>query len=215
MKAQVRPAGESSLRCGSIKPLQIAKQARSAPRSDRKGDLSLDLLPCDWSQSFAAWRAEVEPLLQEARYGEAFRTYPWVTFAEAPLVIPSKPLRDISLAVISSGGVVIPGQPPFDEASPYGDASFRWIPSSRPLQSWQVHHSHYDPTAARQDYNSVFPLDVVRQLADEGAIGRAAPRHVSFMGYQPDPQLFLETSAHEIAAQFQADGVDAVLLVPV
>ncbi|MDA8344900.1 MAG: glycine/sarcosine/betaine reductase selenoprotein B family protein [Thermaerobacter sp.] len=172
-------------------------------------------MPSDWSQSFAAWRTEVEPLLQEARYCEAFRTYPWITFTEAPLSIPSKPLRNMAIAVISSGGVVIPGQPPFDEASPYGDSSFRWIASSGPLQSWHVHHSHYDTTAARQDYNSVFPLDVVRQLADEGAIGRVAPRHVSFMGYQPDPQPFLETSAPEIAAQLQADGVDAVLLVPV
>lgn len=69
------------------------------------------------------------------------------------------------------------------------------------------------PWGGRQ--NCVFPLDAVRQLAAEGEIGRAAPRQVSFMGYQPDPRPFLATSAPEIAEGLKQDAVDAVLLVPV
>lgn len=146
---------------------------------------------------------------------DAFRSHPWITFPDAPLTTPVKPLPQMKVALVDSGGLSLPGQTSFDEPNPLGDASFRWIPGPGPLAKWRIGHGHSDPAAALEDYKAIFPLDVLRGLAEEGDIGAVAPRHGSFTGYQPDPQPFLSRSVPEVASGFREDAVDAVLLVPV
>ena len=59
----------------------------------------------------------------------------------------------------------------------------------------------------------VFPLDRLRELADEGAIGSVAQTHYSFMG-ATDP-MQMEPHARELAGRLKQDAVDAVILPPV
>ena len=59
----------------------------------------------------------------------------------------------------------------------------------------------------------IFPLDRLRELAAEGAIGSVAATHYSFMG-ATDPRE-MEGAAREVAAHLKQDNVDAVLLPPV
>jgi D-proline reductase (dithiol) PrdB len=73
--------------------------------------------------------------------------------------------------------------------------------------------TNFDRTGFQQDWNLVFPLDRLQELAKEGIIGSVASFHYSFMG-ATDPRQ-METQAREVAGLLQKDGVSGVLLVPV
>ena len=131
-----------------------------------------------------------------------FKTRPWV---EGP------PLSRRRVAVVSSAGLVVRGEPPFRGRDP----DFRVIPgSTRPDQLLMSHISiNYDRTGFQEDWNVVFPLDRLNELAAEGAIGSVAATHYSFMG-ATDPVL-MEDYAREVAGRLKQDQVDAVILSPV
>jgi D-proline reductase (dithiol) PrdB len=78
-----------------------------------------------------------------------------------------------------------------------------------------VNDSYYDTTDATRDVNTVFPLDRLRELADENVIGSVAPRLWSgFMGRIYKRTHVTEVAAPAWAAELQADDVDLVLLIP-
>ena len=73
--------------------------------------------------------------------------------------------------------------------------------------------ANFDRTGFQQDWNVVFPLDRLRELADQGAIGSLAAYHYSFMGGTKPERM--EGDARNLAGILSNDGVNAVLLVPV
>jgi D-proline reductase (dithiol) PrdB len=80
---------------------------------------------------------------------------------------------------------------------------------------------HYSPNFDRSgfaaDLNVVYPIDRLAELAADGVIGSVAPRHLSFMGAQPDHTLStIRVDTGPAAARLLLeDGVDIVLLTPV
>ena len=72
---------------------------------------------------------------------------------------------------------------------------------------------NYDRSGFVEDVNVVFPVDRLRELADEGAIGSVADHHYSFMGATDPAQM--AGPAAEVAGHLKADRVDAVVLTPV
>jgi D-proline reductase (dithiol) PrdB len=140
------------------------------------------------------------------------RPIPWT-----PL---QKPLGDCTVALISSAGVSMLVDPPFDQEGErqnpwWGDPSYRVIPRTATEKDVRVCHMHVNTAFAEQDLNSVLPLQRLDVLVDEGVVGRSADEHYSFMGYILDAQDLLEKSVPEVIAGLQAQGVDAVVLVPV
>lgn len=140
------------------------------------------------------------------------RPIPW-----APL---QKPLSDCTVALISSAGVSMLTDPPFDQEGErqnpwWGDPSYRVIPRSATENDVRVCHMHVNTAFAEQDLNSVLPLQRLQALVEEGIVGRSADEHYSFMGYILDAQELLEKSVPEVIAGLQAQDVNAVILVPV
>ena len=146
--------------------------------------------------------------------------------AWAPL---AKPVSACRVALISTGGFHRPEDPPF-ETSPFSpeiadrhcdrlaqkyDPTFRAIPRDYPPPNLRISHTHYDHSRAQEDINCVFPLDRIREFAEDGIIGEVAPTHYSFMGFMPDFRRLIEETAPAVARALREDGVDAVLLVPV
>lgn len=173
------------------------------------------ILPEGWRAAYEAWFSRARPVLERHEFRGTFSDYPRLEFEEMARATLSKPLSQARIALVSSGGLSLPGQEPFDAAQISGDASFRVISGQGPLTSWRVDHDHYDTQAAEEDYNTVFPLDALRALAEGGEIGPTPPRHFSFMGYLPDPGPLLENTLPAMASMMEEDGVDAALLVPV
>jgi D-proline reductase (dithiol) PrdB len=132
----------------------------------------------------------------------SFTTTPWVG---------GPPLGRRRVAIVSSAGLVVRGETPFRGR----DADYRVIPATtRPDQLLHSHISiNLDRTGFEEDWNVVFPLDRLNELAAEGVIGSVAATHYSFMGATDPVQM--EDYAREVAGHLKRDAVDAVLLSPV
>lgn len=142
--------------------------------------------------------------VREAHPGErAYRTYP-----------QPRDFRHCRVALVGTAGGHLHGDRPFDVRNPLGDTSFRVIPGDVPLDKLRLSHPGYNTRKIQQDINCVFPLERLRELAQEGIIGGVSPRHFSFMGYIPIPDLLIEKTAPEVATLLREDQVDLALLVP-
>ncbi len=146
----------------------------------------------------------------------------WIDSAE-PREIPwtpiSKPLSECRVAMISSGGMALKTDRPFDQEGErqnpwWGDPSYRLIPKTATAEDIKVYHLHINPTFAEQDLNCLLPLDRLSELEASGEIGSVAPSHYAYMGYTTQPEQLLEESAPAIIRNLRDEYVDVVVLVP-
>lgn len=146
------------------------------------------------------------------RWGRRFDA---LAFEQAPFVRPARPLREARLALITTGGVHLRTQPGFDMADPRGDASYRLIPPETPLDQIAITHDYYDHSDAERDLNILFPLGLLRELRDGGAIGALGSCY-GFMGHiePPHVETLLQVTAPQVAGKLKQERVDAVLLTP-
>lgn len=104
-------------------------------------------------------------------------------------------------------------QEPFNIADELGDLTFRVIPPEVDSKDLMVTHHHYDHTDADQDINVVFPIDVLRDLVEEGFVGAVARKHIGYMGYTMQLKAMYEGTAPEIANEIdRGSRADAVIL---
>ena len=122
-------------------------------------------------------------------------------------------LSKSTIAIVTAGGVHLTDQEPFNIADELGDLTYRIIPDDIDSPQLMVTHHHYDHTDADQDINVVFPVDVLRDLREEGFIGGVAKKHVGYMGYTMQLKAMYEGTAPEIANEIdRGSRADAVLL---
>jgi len=131
-----------------------------------------------------------------------FKTAPWVA---------GPTLDERRVAIVSSAGLLARG----DKVFRGRDADYRAIPGT--VEAGDLLCSHisinFDRTGFQEDWNVVFPLDRLNELAAEGKIGSVAATHYSFMGATDPVQM--ADGAKDVAARLRADKVDAVLLTSV
>ena len=120
-----------------------------------------------------------------------------------------KPLKDMTVAIATAAGVHLKSDKTFNLA---GDTSYRVIPGDADSKDLMVSHGGYDNSDVNKDINCMFPIDRLKELAEEGFIKEVAPKHVGFMGGGGDVQVFKEKTGPEIAEILLNEGVDAVLL---
>ena len=143
---------------------------------------------------------------------EEFKGYiPW-----KPL---SKPLSQTTLSIVTSAGISLKSDPPFDmerekKESLWGDRSFRTIPRQTTEKDIDVNHLHINTSYIRQDINVILPLARMAEFEAEGIIGRLAPNAYSFYGFQWQRTDFLTEAIDPISRKMRAEGVEAVLLTP-
>lgn len=142
---------------------------------------------------------------------------------QKPGVIPftplTKPLRDCTIALLSTAGVARKGDQPFDQERErrdpwWGDPSFRVIPIGTTERDVRLYHMHIDPRFGEADLDVVLPMRRLTELANEDIVGQPALRHYSIMGYILEPTVLVEETAPAIAERMRLDGVDAAALVP-
>ena len=133
-----------------------------------------------------------------------------------PFARLTKPLAECTVALITTGGVHLTGQPAFDMTDPDGDATLREIPGDVGLADLTITHDYYNHSSADRDLNVIFPLEHFRELAQQRVIGGLARRHFGLMGHIEGEHLrhLQEKTAPEIAAKLRADGVDFAFLTP-
>jgi len=134
---------------------------------------------------------------------QSFETHPW---ADGPQ------LRDRRVAIISTAGIHRREDRPFTFDP--GDY-YRIIPKDIKASDLIMSHvsTNFDHSGFQQDWNVIFPIDRLHELAKEGIIGSVADFHYSFMGAVDPSQM--EQSTRDLAGIIKNNGVNALLLVPV
>lgn len=146
----------------------------------------------------------------------------WAARQEAgviPFTPLAKPLRECTVALVSTAGIARRDDTPFDQEGErrdpwWGDPSFRLIPLGTTERDIRICHLHIDPRFGEADLDVVLPMRRLAELAREGIVGRPAPNHYSLMGYILEPTVLVERTAPAIAERMRLDGVDAAALVP-
>lgn len=120
-------------------------------------------------------------------------------------------LRKRRVAILSTAGLHRRGDRPFEGMT--GD--YRIIPGDITARELVMTHlsTNFDRTGFQRDWNVVFPLDRLKELAAGGTIGSVAGYHYSFMGATHPAAM--EPAVRTIAGFLKGDRVDAALLVPV
>jgi D-proline reductase (dithiol) PrdB len=123
----------------------------------------------------------------------------------------SKPLGERRVSLVSTAALNLRGDAVYQRDA----TDFRVIPGE--VDPGDVVMSHvsvnFDRTGFQQDLNVCFPIERLREMADEGVIGSVANFHFTVSGAAHP--MDLEDSARAMAQTMKADGVDTVLLVPI
>jgi D-proline reductase (dithiol) PrdB len=133
----------------------------------------------------------------------------------------SKPLAECKVALLSTAGLSMRDDTPFDmemerKRPTRGDPSWRRLRAEATSDSVAANHLHIDTGYIERDLNVALPLDRLRELVEAGEVGAVADSHYSIMGFQGNDTTELETkSAPAIAEAMRNEEVDLALLAPV
>jgi len=155
----------------------------------------------------------VDMLLKKIK-GEKFETeYPMPVFDN---VEPNAAITDMSkakIALVTSGGIVPKNNPNKIEsssASKYGKYDIEGC-NDLTEAGYETAHGGYDPVYANQDADRVLPVDVLRDLEKEGAIGSLHRYFYTTVG-NGTSVANAKGFASQIAGELVSDGVKAVIL---
>jgi D-proline reductase (dithiol) PrdB len=143
---------------------------------------------------------------------EDFKGYiPWTPM--------KKPLNQTTIALVTSGGISLKTDPPFDmerekKEAIWGDRSYRAMPRWTTEKDIEVKHLHINTNYIKQDINVILPLARMAEFEQEKIIGRLAPTAYSFYGFQWQNTDFLKEAIEPISKRMKSEGVEAVLMTP-
>lgn len=145
------------------------------------------------------------------------RAYKWRRIDPVPWTPLRKSLAESRLGIVSSAGLSVPAQEPFNTKAKGGDPTFREIPASIDVAELLENHrsQSWDHRGLEQDKNLGFPIQRCRELVERGRVGSLSERHISVMGSITAPGRFVRDTLPQIAEIFVQEEVDVALLVPV
>ena len=135
------------------------------------------------------------------------------TFAPFAAPAPVKDIRKAKVALVTDGGLVPKGNPDKipSQASPIWGAYS--IDGKDDLKGgdYEIANGGYDPRYILADPDRLVPLDAMRQLEKEGAIGKLYENYLATGGLA-NPLANSRRMGREMAKKLIAEGVDAVIL---
>lgn len=146
--------------------------------------------------------------------GEPFKTeYAMPTFERVPPSSAVKNMSSATIALVTSGGIVPLGNPDRIEAASASKFAEYNIDGVNDLtaDAYQTCHGGYDPVYANEDPDRVLPLDAMRDLEKEGAIGKLYDRYYVTVG-NATSVANAQKFGREIAEKLIAADVDGVIL---
>lgn len=145
--------------------------------------------------------------------GAGFPPYQWSTFDSSPWAPFRRPLAQSTIALISSTGIFVEDQTPFEPWA-VNDLSFREIPKDTPRSKLRLHHNYFDHRDALVDPNCVLPLERLFDFEKVGYIGRLAPSVITMgMGRMYKRVALQKQTVPKLLSLLRSQAADAVLLV--
>ncbi|HJN50874.1 MAG: glycine/sarcosine/betaine reductase selenoprotein B family protein [Pseudomonadales bacterium] len=124
----------------------------------------------------------------------------------------SRPLNQSRLGMLSTAGTYIAGQVAYYYKD---DTSVRKIPADTELNKLRFSHVTENYLVdARKDPRTVFPLQALHRLQQEGLIGSLADNYYSCMGGIYSQRRVQEDLIPNLRTAMAAEGIDVLLLVP-
>ncbi|MEM7748684.1 MAG: glycine/sarcosine/betaine reductase selenoprotein B family protein [Pseudomonadota bacterium] len=142
-----------------------------------------------------------------------YEPYRWFEADTAPEMVPlKKELPQCRLGVLTTSGAYVAGQVAYHYKD---DTSLRAIPKATPAESLRFAHiTENYLVSSRKDPNCTIPVDALRALEADGAVGEIAENIYSCMGGIYSQRRVREELIPALEEQFREQDVDAVLLVP-
>lgn len=133
-----------------------------------------------------------------------------------PYTPNQRPLHNMVIAIVTTAGVHLKEQMPFSSNKFVADFSYREIPGDVRISDLTVTHAadavEYDVEAAKQDINTIFPIERLRELAAEGFLGGTADAHYSMMGYVLRFNRLMEETVPTLSKKIVRSKTDGVVL---
>lgn len=135
------------------------------------------------------------------------------SFEPIPVPAAVKDMSKAKVMMITDGGLVPKGNPDNIE----GLAATRWgtysIEGKDDLkgEDYEISHGGYDPRHVQEDPDRLVPLDALRELEKEGAIGELHNEFISTSGLA-NPLSNTRRMGKEMVQKVKDAGVDAVIL---
>lgn len=128
-----------------------------------------------------------------------------------PAFVNSRPLNECKVALVSSAGLI----KRHDDNVRGGATDYRSFKDTTRDRDLLINHVsvNFDRSGFSEDPNTVFPRELLRELAAEKVIGAAATEHYSFMGASEPAQM--EEHVNELVVQLHEKNVTTVCLLPV
>ena len=146
--------------------------------------------------------------------GKPFETeFPMPDFDRVDPNPAVKDLAHAKIALVTSGGIVLKGNPDHIEsssASHYGEYDITGV-TDLTEDTYETAHGGYDPVYANEDADRVLPVDVLRDMEKEGIIGELHHLFYTTTG-NGTAVASAKAFADEFSKKLVADGVDAVIL---
>ena len=144
---------------------------------------------------------------------KGFPPYRWSVHDSSPWSVFEKPLDKSCIGLISSGGISMEGQKPFDGWA-INDMSFRQIPAGTPFKKMRLDHNYFDHRDAGRDLNCVLTAQRLGELADSGFIQAMNSQAVTMgMGRLYKRTALQTETVPRLAELLTEQGADAVMLV--
>jgi D-proline reductase (dithiol) PrdB len=151
--------------------------------------------------------------LNEMYQSQGFPSYRWSIFDTSPWTPFEKSLEQSCIALVSSAGISMEDQEPFDPWAVNG-LSFRQIPKDAPVSSLKLHHNYFDHRDAIKDINCVFPIERLQEMESSGYIRQMAPTAITLgMGRLYKRTALQTETVPKMLEILKEQGVDAALLV--
>jgi D-proline reductase (dithiol) PrdB len=144
---------------------------------------------------------------------QKYPAFEYTVFHDTPVTLLKKPVRECKLTLLTTGGLHLKTDTPFDTKFPGGDCSYRMLPDTARHEDITVTHESYDHKFINEDLNCVFPIDRMREYVQEGKIRSLSEEHYSFMGHIYVTGPLLENSK-KVGRRLKELGVDIAFLTP-
>lgn len=130
---------------------------------------------------------------------------------DQPAFNAARKLADCKVALVSSAGLMRRA----DSNVRANAADYRSFGDDTADRELLINHVsvNFDRSAFAEDVNSVFPRQLLKTLARDGAIGAASDEHYSFMGATAPQKM--QPHAAELAQRMRSRDIDTVCLLPV
>jgi len=181
-------------------------------KPSEEGYFSRGLMTNDLSAQTGAERA-VAMLLDKLK-GKPFESE--ISLPQYDRVEPAPKIQDMgsaTVALITDGGLVPTGNPDKIEsvgATKFGAYSIEGVDGLHP-DDYEVYHIGYDPIFVHEDPNRLVPVDVLRDLEKEGAIGKLHNKFYTTAGAVCIVEN-IRRIGQAIADELKAEGVSCAIL---